>query len=101
MFNDRQKALEELEAELLREEAMDEALPEEEEPEEEPVFRNFSNHYGRVEAYNRDVEAAELEEYVEEVYTGGKPGTKALTILLLLLLAGIFGMLTFLVTRYR
>ena len=97
MFNDRQKALEELEAELLREE-----IPEEEEEweEEQPVYRNFSNNYGRVEAYNLDVEEANLEEYVEKVRTGGKSGAKGLTVLLLLLLAAIFGMLTLMVTRY-
>ena len=97
MFNDRQKALEELEAELLREEAQEEESPEE----EEPLYRNFSNNYGRVEAYNRDVEEAELDAYVQEVESGGKRSGKGLTALLLLLLAGIFGLLTLLVSRYR
>ena len=95
MFNDRQKALEELEAELLQEE-----VQEEETPEEEPLYRNFSNNYGRVEAYNRDVEKADLESYVQEVEAGGKRSGKGLTALLLLLLAGIFGLLTLLVSRY-
>ena len=95
MFNDRQKAWEELEAELLQEE-----VQEEETPEEEPLYRNFSNNYGRVEAYNRDVEKADLESYVQEVEAGGKRSGKGLTALLLLLLAGIFGLLTLLVSRY-
>ena len=98
MFNDRQKALEELEAELLREEELEEEMPEEE---EQPLYRNFSNNYGRIEAYNRDVEEAELESYVQEVETGGRRSGKSLTALLLLLLAGIFGLLTLLVSRYR
>ena len=97
MFNDRQKALEELEAELLREEAQEEESPEE----EEPLYRNFSNNYGRVEAYNRDVEEAELDAYVQEVESGRKRSGKGLTALLLLLLAGIFGLLTLLVSQYR
>ena len=95
MFNDRQKAWEELEAELLQEE-----VQEEETPEEEPLYRNFSNNYGRVEAYNRDVEKADLESYVQEVEAGGKRSGKGLTALLLLLLAGIFGLLTLLFSRY-
>ena len=95
MFNDRQKALEELEAELLREEELEEEMPE-----EEPLYRNFSNNYGRVEVYNRDVEEAELESYVQEVETGGRRSGKGLTALLLLLLAGIFGLFTLLVSRY-
>ena len=97
MFNDRQKALEELEAELLREEAQEEESPEE----EEPLYRNFSNNYGRVEAYNRDVEEAELDAYVQEVESGRKRSGKGLTALLLLLLAGFFGLLTLLVSQYR
>ena len=96
MFKDRQKALEELEAELLQEE-----VSEEETPEEEPLYRNFSNNYGRVEAYNRDVEEADLEEYVQEVEAAGRRSGKGLTALLLLLLAGIFGLLTLLVSQYR
>ena len=96
MFKDRQKALEELEAELLQEE-----VTEEETPEEEPLYRNFSNNYGRVEAYNLDVEEAYLEEYVQEVEAAGRRSGKGLTALLLLLLAGIFGLLALLVSRYR
>ena len=96
MFKDRQKALEELEAELLQEE-----VTEEETPEEEPLYRNFSNNYGRVEAYNRDVEEADLEEYMQEVEAAGRRSGKGLTALLLLLLAGIFGLLALLVSRYR
>ena len=63
MFKDRQEALEELEAELLREE--------QEEVPEEPEYRNFSNDYGRLHAYNRDVEDADLDEFVQQVHTAG------------------------------
>ena len=70
MFKDRQEALEELEAELLREEQEEAQLPEE--VPEEPEYRNFSNDYGRLHAYNRDVEEADLDDYVEAVHTAGK-----------------------------
>ena len=69
MFKDRQEALEALEAELLQEEMAQEAI---QEPEEEPEYRNFSNDYGRLHAYNRDVEEADLDDYVEAVHTAGK-----------------------------
>ena len=98
MFNDRKKALEALEAELLREEEQeeDDLLPE-----EEPLYRNFSNNYGNIEAYNRDVEAEDLEDYVEEVHTGRKTaGVKGLVALALALVAGIFVMLAFWAVRY-
>ena len=96
MFKDRQKALEALEAELLKEEEEEEQLPEE----EEPLYRNFSNNYGN--AYNRDVEEEDLEDYVREVQNAGSSGrTKGLVALLLILVAGIFLMLAFLLMRYR
>ena len=63
MFKDRQEALEELEAELLREE--------QEEVPEEPEYRNFSNDYGQLHAYNRDVEDADLDDFVQQVHTAG------------------------------
>ena len=63
MFKDRQEALEELEAELLREE--------QEEVPEEPEYRNSSNDYGRLHAYNRDVEDADLDDFVQQVHTAG------------------------------
>ena len=69
MFKDRQEALDALEAELLQEEMAQEAI---QEPEEEPEYRNFSNDYGRLHAYNRDVEEADLDDYVEAVHTAGK-----------------------------
>ena len=69
MFKDRQEALEALEAELLQEEMAQEAI---QEPEEEPEYRNFSNDCGRLHAYNRDVEKADLDDYVEAVHTAGK-----------------------------
>ena len=95
MFKDRQKALEALEAELLREEEEEEQLPE-----EEPLYRNFSNNYGNI--YNRDVEEEDLEDYVREVQNAGSSGrTKGLVALLLILVAGIFLMLAFLLMRYR
>ncbi len=96
MFKDRQKALEALEAELLREEEEEEQLPEE----EEPLYRNFSNNYGN--AYNRDVEEEDLEDYVREVQEAGKSGrTKGLLALLMILLAGIFLLMALLLMRYR
>ena len=103
MFEDRKKALEALEAELLLEELLEEEAQQEELPEEEtqPLYRNYSNHYGRVEAYNRDVEAEGLEDYVEEVRTGGSAGSlKGLIALALALVAGIFVMLAFWAVRY-
>ena len=69
MFKDRQEALEELEAELLREEQEEAQLPEE--GPEEPEYRNFSNDYGRLHAYNRDVEDADLDDFVQQVHTAG------------------------------
>ena len=69
MFKDRQEALEELEAELLREEQEEAQLPEE--VPEEPEYRNFSNDYGRLHAYNRDVEDADLDDFVQQVHTAG------------------------------
>ena len=72
MFKDRQEALEALEAELLQEEISEEEPQMPEEEAEEPVYRNFSNDYGRVRAYNRDVEEADLEEFVEHVHDAGK-----------------------------
>ena len=102
MFNDRQKALEALEAELLREEEQEELLPEEELLEEEPLYRNFSNDYGNINAYNRDIEEADLEDYVQEVREPkGTNKTKGLLALLLILVAGIFLMLALMLARYR
>ena len=63
------EALEELEAELLREEQEEAQLPEE--VPEEPEYRNFSNDYGRLHAYNRDVEDADLDDFVQQVHTAG------------------------------
>ena len=102
MFNDRKKALEELEAELLLEELLEEEEQEEEQWEEEqPLYRNFSNNYGRVEAYNRDVEEAELDDYVEQVRGAEKRSdVKGLVALALALLAGIFVVLAFWAVRY-
>ena len=102
MFNDRKKALEELEAELLLEELLEEEAQEEEQWEEEqPLYRNFSNNYGRVEAYNRDVDEADLEDYVEQVRKAEKPGNvQGLIALALALLAGIFVVLAFWAVRY-
>ena len=104
MFNDRKKALEELEAELLLEEILEEEQRQEEEEQweqEQPLYRNFSNNYGRVEAYNRDVEEADLEAYVEQVHAAEKRGdVKGLIALALALLAGIFVMLAFWAVRY-
>lgn len=106
MFKDRQKALEELEAELLLEEILEEEerRREQEELEAElelPLYRNFSNNYGHVEAYNQDIAREELEDYAEQVRTGEKrENLTGLTILALALLAGIFAMLAFWAVRY-
>ena len=69
MFKDRQEALKALEAELLREEQEEAQLPEG--VPEEPVYRNFSKDYGRLHAYNRDVEDAGLDDFVKQVHTAG------------------------------
>ena len=98
MFNDRQKALEALEAELLMEEIQEEETQQNPEP-AQPIYRNYSNNYGRVEAYNQDEE--DLEEYVEEVYSGqSSSSVKGLVALALALVAGIFVMLAFWAVRY-
>ena len=99
MFNDRQKALEALEAELLMEEEIQET---QQDPEPaQPIYRNYSNNYGQVEAYNRDVAAENLEDYVEEVHSGKESsGVKGLVALALALVAGIFVMLAFWAVRY-
>ena len=66
--------LERLEAELLQEELLEEE--EQETPEEEDYFfgeetpetyRNYSNDYGRYQAYNSDRTDEDLEAYSEEV----------------------------------
>ena len=106
MFNDRKKALEELEAELLLEEILEEEerrqeLEEQEAEEEVPLYRNFSNNYGRVEAYNRDIVQEELEDFAEEVgEVTPRENLRGLTVLALALLAGIFAMLAFWAVRY-
>ena len=108
MFNDRQKALEKLEAELLLEEILEEEdrrrAEEELEAEMEeqmPLYRNYSNNYGRVEAYNRDIVREELEDYAEEVReVKPRENLRGLTALALALLAGIFAMLAFWAVRY-
>ena len=112
MFNDRQKALEELEAELLLEEILEEEerRREQEELEAEleaefgdqmPLYRNFSNNYGRVEAYNRDIARESLDEYADAVQeVRPRENLKGLTALALALLAGIFAMLAFWAVRY-
>ena len=108
MFNDRQKALEKLEAELLLEEILEEEdrRKAEEELEAEleaemPLYRNFSNNYGRVNAYNRDVAQNDMDDYAEEVETAGKrENLRGLVALAVALLAGIFAMLAFWAVRY-
>ncbi len=96
MFNDRQKALEELEAELLLEEIL-----EEQQDEDALLYRNFSNNYGQPRSYNRDVRRERLEEYSDQVLEEPKPESlRGLTALALALLAGIFVMLAYWAVRY-
>lgn len=94
MFRDASEELERLQAELLAEEEPEEALPEQP-PEEEylcdeyedtrpaqgpAVYQNYSNDYGKnlrnyasgYRAYNSDTSDEDLEEYSEEVRSGGK-----------------------------
>ena len=83
---ERRRAEEELEAEM---------------EEQMPLYRNYSNNYGRVEAYNRDIVREELEDYAEEVReVKPRENLRGLTALALALLAGIFAMLAFWAVRY-
>lgn len=104
MFNDRKKALEALEAELLLEELSEEEVPghhEEAAAREQPLYRNYSNNYGNFDAYNVDIDDEETEDYAEEVRSGTRGSdVKVLTAVALGLLAGIFAVLAFWTMRY-
>lgn len=127
MFRDAKDELRRLEAELLAEEQreaveaeeayadalLEEFLNEEDEEEilfdEEPVYRdhpgsmyrNYSNNYGRdFDSYNTDKADEDLDDYSEEVYSGGKDSVKGLLITAMCLLIGIFGVLLYLYFRF-
>ena len=108
MFKDTKKALERLEAELLaQEEEYEEEYEEEEEweededpseDEEEPteLYRNFSNRYR---AYNTDRTDWDPEDLGEALESRPKSGIWGLCAVVLLLVAGIFLLLAWLVQR--
>lgn len=114
MFRDAKEELDRLQEQLLEEE---EDLPEEDDDEgdgdfpaekqlddlldedtaipDAPVYRNFSNDYGRglrnfasgYRAYNGDKTDTDLDEYSEEVYSGKKKNSGCCAGVLVLLLA--------------
>ena len=102
MFKDTKKALERLEAELLaQEEEYEEEWEEDEDPsedQEEPaeLYRNFSNHYR---AYNTDRTDWDPEELGEALESRPKSGIWGLCAVVLLLVAGVFLLLAWLVQR--
>ena len=106
MFKDRQEELERLEAELLQEEPQEETddLPEEDYRfgEETPeVYRNFSNGYREVRAYNTDRTDEELEHFSEEVRQPRKnTDILVLCAIALCLIAGIIGVLCWWAVRF-
>ena len=106
MFRDTSEELQRLQAELLAEE---EPAQPQEPPEEEPfydeyedtrpaqgpaVYQNYSNDYGKdlrnyasdYRAYNTDTCDDDLDEYSEDVRSGGKKGSGCLTAIVLFLL---------------
>ena len=106
MFKDRQEELKRLEAELLQEEPLEEQEDISEEDyrfgEETPeVYRNFSNGYGKVHAYNTDITDEDLEQFSEEVRQP-KRNTDILVLcaIAMCLVAGIIGVLCWWAVRF-
>lgn len=114
MFRDTKEELDRLQEQLLEEEddlpeededEEDGDFPDEEEPEDllegdeaipdAPVYRNFSNDYGRglrnfasgYRAYNGDKTDTDLDEYSEAVYSGKKRSPGCCAVVLTLLVA--------------
>ena len=105
MFKDTRKELQRLEAELLQEEAAEQEEQEQDALLDDPddfgedtpeIYQNYSNHYGRIKAYNTDVTDEDLEEYSEEVYRPRKrTDLLVLSAIAMALVAGILCVLAY------
>ena len=118
MFKDKKEELSRLEAELLLEaEAEEEAARLEEELEEaqallddendygsetEETYFNYSNRYGKIQAYNNDTTDDDLDAYSDEVYQANrKNGVGCLTLLTVALLVAVVFVLGWYVLRFK
>ena len=108
MFKDTKKELERLEAELLEDEPeqWDEEDPllddDDDFGEETPeVYRNFSNGYGKIRAYNTDITDEDLEQFSEEVRRPKRNmDILVLCAIAMCLVAGIVGVLCWWAVRF-
>ena len=118
MFKDKKEELRRLEEELLLEEALEaeEARLEEEleeaqalldsdtdyGEESEQTYYNYSNRYGKVNAYNNDTTDEDLDAYSDRVYTAGnEKSNMGLVLLATGLLVAIVVVLGILVLRFK
>ena len=116
MFRDTKEELERLQQQLLEDEEIPQLTPEEEEAlvmernifdlvseeesgEHEGAYSNFANDY-QAEAYNTDQSDVDLEELSEAVMEPRKENLTGLLILMMVLLAGIVGILGYWVLLY-
>ena len=96
MFRDREKALQELQKQLLERE--EEALPDEE-SQEERLGEVYDEYAQNVRAYNSDTADTELDSYSDEIYEDPRHNKTGCILWLVLLLAGVLLALSYFLAK--